>query len=605
MDLSLREMLQRASPFPRAPTNRRKAVARATPSGSVLTYYAAELPRVLRGPAATLVFVLASMLHAVGHALVALVAGAIAVSLTQRWGLRGGETYDLTGTGDLANRALLLTAVGLAVISIKGAAGIYATFVQARAAAEVAANLRLKLLDALLGAHRLRQPRHEDQGGRVAPTTRAVATLTERVREFESGIGQGLLGGARAIAQLVPLAALLALLSGRMAAVSAFVLLSFGWALERARGSYRAGTRRAAHEREQLLEAADESARHAELWVTYGAEAKARETMRLLGAGLTARTARLEARSAAMSSANEVLGAAALVLAMAASRAGWLGKVADGTTLLAFAVAFFLAYRPMRELADARLALARAQVAFDELKGMLDVSRDADVEVVEGTTHPSPRSWPLAALELRALRLVHGACEPVSLRVEAGAVAVVMGPTGIGKTTLLRTLLGLERPESGDVLFDGQPLGEAPAGPSSRPFVWMPQDAPLLADTLTANVSLAASDADGCAALDPLGAAHLARALEDDRLGAGGRVVSGGERQWIALARAIATRQPVLLLDEPTTGLDPDAERRVLEAIARLRGRRTVVLVTHRREPLAIADVVVRLESEPATGCAA
>jgi ATP-binding cassette subfamily B protein len=605
MDLSLREMMHRASPFPRRPRNRHDVGATPTPSGSVLAYYVAELPKVLRGPGATLVFVLASLLHAVGHALVALVAGAIAVSLAQRWGLRGGETYDLPDAGGLANRAFLLTLVGLAVISVKGVAGIYATFVQARTAAEVAANLRLKLLDALLSAHRLRQPRHEDQGARMAPTAHAVATLTERVREFESGIGQGLLGGARAIAQLVPLAALLAVLSGRMAAVAAIVLLSFGWGLERARGSYRAATKRAAHEREQLLEAADESARHAELWVTYGAEAKARETMRLLGAALAARTARLEARSAAMSSANEVLGAAALVLAMSASRAGWLGKVADGTTLLAFAVAFFLAYRPMRELADARLALARAQVAFDELREMLDVSSAGHVEAVERPANESPRTWPLAALELRGLRLAHGACEPVSLRVEAGAVAVVMGPTGIGKTTLLRTLLGLEQPESGDVLFDGQPLGEAPAGPSSRPFVWMPQDAPLLADTLTANVSLAASDADGCAALDPLGAAHLAHSLEHARLGSGGRVVSGGERQWIALARAIATRQPVLLLDEPTTGLDPDAERRVLEAIARLRGRRTVVLVTHRREPLAIADVVVRLESEPATGRAA
>jgi ABC-type transport system involved in cytochrome bd biosynthesis fused ATPase/permease subunit len=81
--------------------------------------------------------------------------------------------------------------------------------------------------------------------------------------------------------------------------------------------------------------------------------------------------------------------------------------------------------------------------------------------------------------------------------------------------------------------------------------------------------------------------------------------VSGGERQWIALARAIATGQPILLLDEPTSGLDAEAQRRVLEAVACLRGRRTVLLVTHRVEPLGVADLVVRLDAKGAFSDAA
>jgi ABC-type transport system involved in cytochrome bd biosynthesis fused ATPase/permease subunit len=159
----------------------------------------------------------------------------------------------------------------------------------------------------------------------------------------------------------------------------------------------------------------------------------------------------------------------------------------------------------------------------------------------------------------------------------------------------VRTLLGLERPAAGQIFFGGESLDLAPPGSHGRPFAWVPQDAPLLADTLSANVTLGDDSADVREALSPMGASHLVTALGDARLGAGGRAVSGGERQWIALARAIASRQPVLVLDEPTSGLDARSQERVLDALGKLRGRRTVILVTHRPEPLRIADVVVRL----------
>jgi ABC-type transport system involved in cytochrome bd biosynthesis fused ATPase/permease subunit len=172
-----------------------------------------------------------------------------------------------------------------------------------------------------------------------------------------------------------------------------------------------------------------------------------------------------------------------------------------------------------------------------------------------------------------------------------------VGATGSGKTTLLRTLLGLEAPRAGEVRYAGERIDARPAGPDARPFAWVPQDAPVLADTLHANVALAEGGPDAArGALVEIGAERLIDAVGDDVLGAGRRPLSGGERQWVALARAVATRQPVLLLDEPTSGLDPASQARVLEAIARLRGHRTVILVTHREEPLAIADQVIRLE---------
>jgi len=574
---------------------------------SAFSDYVEMLRRVLRRPGRLSSFVVASSMHAVGHALVALVAGAMAVAMAQAFGWRGIRSSPLGNGGPLSDKALFLSAFGLLVVFVKASAGVYATYVQGRVAGEVGGALRLELLDALLAVHRLRRPRHSDQGD--APAAAAltgaagVAALTERVHEVELGLKQGLLGGARAAAQLVPLAALLVVLSPRMAAVAAAVLAVFGVLLGKVRGGYRRATSAAAREREQLLEAADESVRHAELWVSYGAQGRARARVGALGEALARGAARLEARAAALSGANEVLGAAALVAAVGAARAGWLGAMADGGTLLAFTVAFFLAYRPMRELADARLTYARGAAAYEEVRAFVagagtDAGADADADAGAGAGAVADAVWRPAVLELRGLRLTRGSTAPVSLRAEPGAIVAIAGPTGAGKTTLLRTLLGFEPAAGGEVLFDGVPLGDRAAGPEARPFAWVPQDAPLLADTLDANVALGAPGSDAREALAPLGAAHLADALDGARLGAGGRSVSGGERQWIALARAIATRQPVLLLDEPTSGLDGEAQRRVLDAIARLRGRRTVLLVTHRPEPLALADRVVRIEGE-------
>ena len=104
--------------------------------------------------------------------------------------------------------------------------------------------------------------------------------------------------------------------------------------------------------------------------------------------------------------------------------------------------------------------------------------------------------------------------------------------------------------------------------------------------------------------METIGAGELFERLGDAQLGVGGRAVSGGEAKQIAIARALATHQPVLLLDEPTAGLDANAQAAVLAAVERLRGKRTVVIVTHRPEPLAIADAVIEL-SAPTTERAA
>jgi ABC-type transport system involved in cytochrome bd biosynthesis fused ATPase/permease subunit len=174
-------------------------------------------------------------------------------------------------------------------------------------------------------------------------------------------------------------------------------------------------------------------------------------------------------------------------------------------------------------------------------------------------------------------------------------VLCLVGPTGAGKTTLLRALLGLD-PEVGSLTVAGTSLIGAAAGPATRPFAWVPQEAPLVTGTVVDNAALMGASVEAAReTLVRVGAGALLEALGDTAIGPGGRELSGGERRLVALARALSSGLPILLLDEPTEGLDPDATRTVLDVIADLSPSRSVLIVTHRDEVTRIAARVVRL----------
>jgi ABC-type transport system involved in cytochrome bd biosynthesis fused ATPase/permease subunit len=316
-----------------------------------------------------------------------------------------------------------------------------------------------------------------------------------------------------------------------------------------------------------------------------------------------AAAARADSARAVASGANEALAAGALVVLVALVEWGVL-PLGQGP-LVAFAAVFFLMYRPLRDLGDSRTAVERGGQALAALR---EVCTDATALHSLGTPRtldaPSPARTPWAAARLRVvdLSVVRGAhtTPRTSLEAAPGELVAVVGPTGAGKTSLLRALLGLEKPSTGAVHYGDLDLTRAGVGPSERPFAWVPQEPAILSGTLEENVSLGVPETAergheaGMEALSLIGARSLLERRRD-RLSAGGPELSGGERQWVAIARALSTGLPVLLLDEPTAGLDAESQARVLDALAALRGRRTVVLVTHRPEPLALADRVVRL----------
>jgi len=254
----------------------------------------------------------------------------------------------------------------------------------------------------------------------------------------------------------------------------------------------------------------------------------------------------------------------------------------------------FMAYRPLRDLGDARAASLRGSVALDAIEALLVSPDESDDDVTDAA---SSRRFSAGTLELSTF----GARDrgpTTSFVLGPGEVVAVVGPTGSGKTTLLRALLGLE-PARGALRHAGVDLTAARVGPSERPFAWVPQDAPLVTGSILDNVALLCGNADRArSALSELGATSLL-SRADEVVGPGGRPLSGGERRLVSLARALASAQPILLLDEPAEGLDAENRTRVIDAIERLKGRRAVVVVTHHEEVAAAADRIVPLGSSP------
>jgi len=189
----------------------------------------------------------------------------------------------------------------------------------------------------------------------------------------------------------------------------------------------------------------------------------------------------------------------------------------------------------------------------------------------------------------------------LSLEIPAGAITALVGPSGSGKSTTTDLLLGLVQPSRGRICVDGRPLSPGLVESWRAVIGYVAQETWLFHDTIRANLVWTSPEADEEAlwtALDQADAGFVRDLPEglETVVGDRGTQLSGGERQRLALARAFLRRPGLLVLDEPTSSLDAEAEARVLEVIRALRGRVTVLVVTHRSACARLADRVYRLE---------
>lgn len=287
--------------------------------------------------------------------------------------------------------------------------------------------------------------------------------------------------------------------------------------------------------------------------------------------------------------------------------AGW-GSMAVTTgrldpVLLAVLVLLPLALTDLVAAAgECGTAIGRTAAAISRVLVLLDGEAG---EFDGADPNPSPDAAPVIALHRVSARWPgseQDALHEVDLELRAGRRIVVVGPSGSGKSTLIAVLLGLLPIRSGHITVDGRPLRDSDELRSL--MSWVPADPHLFDSTIDRNIRLGrpqATDDDVEKACAAAGLTNWLTTLPEGlrtRVGDRALAVSGGERQRIALARAILADRPVLLADEPAAHLDGPTARSITAALLAQRADRCTLLVTHRPADLDRVDAVLTLTGD-------
>ncbi|MBV7408423.1 thiol reductant ABC exporter subunit CydC [Maritimibacter sp. DP1N21-5] len=258
------------------------------------------------------------------------------------------------------------------------------------------------------------------------------------------------------------------------------------------------------------------------------------------------------------------------------------------------ALALGEALMPLRRLAA---EMGRLTSAAKRVGDLLDQS-----SAPESTTAPPGTLLPLVVSDLALYR--PGTAIPIvsdlSLTLAAGTTTLLTAPSGQGKSTLLAALAGLIDPASGMVTLGGMPVSDWPEDALRRRLSLLPQRAALIAGTVADNLRLAAPEASDDGLWQALDTAALAETIRTKgglslKLGPRGTGLSGGEARRLALARALLVHPEVLLLDEPTEGLDAATAARVLANLRQALPDAVLVIAAHRDTDLVEADAIVTL----------
>ena len=296
-----------------------------------------------------------------------------------------------------------------------------------------------------------------------------------------------------------------------------------------------------------------------------------------------------------------------VLIALATALVLWFGtrmviarQISPGE-LLVFLAYLKSAYRPVQDFAKYTARLGKASAAGERVIDLLE--RVPDVRDLPGAA-PAPPLRGDVKFHKVSFTYEHGRrlLQDIEFDVKAGQHVALVGPSGGGKTTLFSLILRLYDPQQGRIEIDGHNIQKFTIESLRGQVSVVLQDNVLFATTVRENIAYGAS---GAGIEDVQAAAKLANAHEfimampkgyETVIGERGATLSHGQRQRIAIARAAVRKAPILILDEPMTGLDRKNEREVLGALEGLYGSRTTFLITHDPHHAASADLILYLE---------
>jgi subfamily B ATP-binding cassette protein MsbA len=492
------------------------------------------------------------------------------------------------GTGTMA--MLELAVVAVVLIAVVGAAAGYAEKQCITALGQrVTHELRCRLYT---HAHRLSMSYHDRKR-----TGDIISTATADVDAIQSAVTSGVLDTMYYTMLLIGMSALMLWIDWRFTLIALAILPALSFVVFTLTRQIKHASRDVRRREADLMSTMQEVLSSIRLVKAFGREDHERHRFERESDQIVESSLRARDVKAKLSPAVEV------IVALGSAAVLWFGArhVLDGALTAGALVVFLLylskMYKPIRELSKMTDTYSRALVAFDRINGFLGV--ELDVKDLPGARRAQRFH---GAIELEHVTFAYApdrnALVDVSLTIPAGTVAAIVGPTGAGKSSLINLIARFYDPQSGRVLIDGEDVRSFYQESLRERISFVLQDTLLFRGAIWQNIAYGKPEA---LPREIVRAAKLANADEFIRelpdgyktmVGERGVMLSGGQQRRLAIARAIIRDAPILILDEPLTGLDASSESLVLDALRQVMRGKTTIIIAHDLRTVQHADSI-------------